>query len=168
MAAHADLDAMARRVVDANCYMTLGTVDPDGQPRLSPVYYACAGYSSFYWASQPAARHSQNLRERPNVRIVIFDSTAPVGRGEAVYISGTGAEIPSERFADDLWSDSLRAIPRASVFAPDELRDSGLRLYAAETVSCEVHVPGGHPVYGTGVDTRLPADPTRSPRPRPV
>jgi hypothetical protein len=160
--AHADFDAMARHVVDANCYMTLGTVDPDGQPRLSPVYYTCTGYSSFYWVSQPGARHSQNLRERPNVQIVIFDSTAPVGRGEAVYISGTAVEIPDERFAD-LWSESLRTIPRARLFAPDELRDSGLRLYAAETVSCEVHVPGGHPAHGTGIDTRLPADPTRSP-----
>jgi hypothetical protein len=36
---HRDLDVMARRVIDANHYMTLGTIDPDGRPRPSPVYY---------------------------------------------------------------------------------------------------------------------------------
>jgi GNAT superfamily N-acetyltransferase len=30
-----DLDAMARRVIDGNLYMTLATLDPDGAPRLS-------------------------------------------------------------------------------------------------------------------------------------
>jgi hypothetical protein len=36
MGGHPELDAMARRVIDANQYMVLGTRDPDGSPRLSP------------------------------------------------------------------------------------------------------------------------------------
>jgi len=36
---HPDLNAMARRVIDANHYMTLATTGPGGRPRLSPVYY---------------------------------------------------------------------------------------------------------------------------------
>ena len=39
MGGHRELDAMARRVIDAHQYMVLGTRDPDGSPRLSPVYY---------------------------------------------------------------------------------------------------------------------------------
>jgi hypothetical protein len=35
-----------------------------------------------------------------------------------------------------------------------------LRLYVARITSCEVHVPGRHPVHGRGPDTRQPADPT--------
>jgi hypothetical protein len=51
------LDATARRVIDANHYMTLGTLDPDGRPRLSPVCYTRARYSDFYWVSAPEAHH---------------------------------------------------------------------------------------------------------------
>jgi hypothetical protein len=32
-----ELDARARRVIDGNLYMTLGTRDRAGRPRLSPV-----------------------------------------------------------------------------------------------------------------------------------
>jgi len=81
----AELNAMARRVIDANHYMTLATQDADGRPRLSPLYYTCARYSDFYWVSSPTAHHSRNLGSRPDVEIVIFDSSAPVGQGEAVY-----------------------------------------------------------------------------------
>jgi len=69
--------------------MTLATLDPDGCPRLSPVYYTAARHTDFYWVSSPEAHHSRNLAERPEVQIVIFDSSAPVGHGEAVYIRGT-------------------------------------------------------------------------------
>jgi len=49
----AELNAMARRVIDANHYMTLATQDADGRPRLSPLYYTCARYSDFYWSPPP-------------------------------------------------------------------------------------------------------------------
>src|SRR4029079_11023331 len=61
----AELNAMARRVIDANHYMTLATQDADGRPRLSPLYYTCARYSDFYWVSSPTAHHSRNLGSRP-------------------------------------------------------------------------------------------------------
>ena len=32
-----ELQEMARRVIDGNRYLVLGTVEDDGQPRLSPV-----------------------------------------------------------------------------------------------------------------------------------
>src|SRR6266700_1664900 len=50
-----DLNRVARRVIDANHYMTLGTLDPDGAPRLSPVFYTAARYTDFYWLSSPDA-----------------------------------------------------------------------------------------------------------------
>jgi nitroimidazol reductase NimA-like FMN-containing flavoprotein (pyridoxamine 5'-phosphate oxidase superfamily) len=56
-----ELDAMARRVIEGNRYMTLGTVEPDGAPRLSPVYYTPARHTDFYWVSSPEARHSRNI-----------------------------------------------------------------------------------------------------------
>ncbi len=34
-----ELGEMARRVIDTNRYLTLGTTEPDHRPRLSPVYF---------------------------------------------------------------------------------------------------------------------------------
>jgi len=164
-----DLNAIARRVIDANYYMTLGTSDRDCRSRLSPVYYTCARYSHFYWVSSPRAQHSRNIEQRPLVDIVIFDSTAPVGAAEAVYIAAAAAQVPHDQLealapeafrktagATRLTREELR---RASVTA-DDLRRSELALYVARMQSRDVHVRGNHPVHGRGVDTRQPADPT--------
>src|SRR3712207_9585187 len=73
--------------------MTLGTADEDGYPLVSPVYYAPAGYAEFYWVSYPEARHSRNLAVRPRKGIVIFDSRAPIGTGQGVYMSAVAPEL---------------------------------------------------------------------------
>jgi Pyridoxamine 5'-phosphate oxidase len=81
-----DPAALAREIIDANRYMTLATADGDGRPWASPVWYAHQGYTDLYWVSRPEARHSRNLAVRPEVSIVIFDSTVPEGDGQAVYV----------------------------------------------------------------------------------
>jgi hypothetical protein len=159
----ADLDALARQVIEVNEYLTLGTLDPDGRPRLSPVYYTPARYADLYWVSSPDAQHSRNLAERPEAQVVIFDSTVPVGQGEAVYLDTVASEVP----AGDLeaaCAEAFRTTPGAHRFTPAELRGGDLRLYVAHVRSCEVHVPGRHPVHGRGLDSRQPADPSGPPR----
>jgi hypothetical protein len=160
MSGHPELNAMARRVIDTNHYMTLATRDPDGRPRLSPVYYTPARYTDLYWLSSPQAQHSRSLSERPEVEIVIFDSTAQVGNGEAVYLAATARPVRDDQLAATC-TEAFRTSAGGRRFEPDELRGAApLRLYVASVTSCEVHVPGAHPVHGRGVDTRQPADPT--------
>src|SRR5215204_5738016 len=157
-----DLDAMARRIIESNRYMVLGTVEPDGAPRLSPVYYTPARHTDFYWVSSPEAQHSRNVAERSEVRIVIFDSTAPVGHGEAVYLSVVGRVVPGEEL-ERVQREAFQRSRGARAFAPDELREpADLRLYVAAATTCEVHVPGRHPANTGGIDVRMPADPTRT------
>jgi nitroimidazol reductase NimA-like FMN-containing flavoprotein (pyridoxamine 5'-phosphate oxidase superfamily) len=93
-----DLGAMAKDIIDSNPYMTLGTADGSGRPWASPVYYAPDGYAQFYWVSSPEATHSRNIAARPEVAIVIFDSRAPIGRGQGVYMSAMAEEL----LGDDL------------------------------------------------------------------
>src|SRR5262249_24922273 len=38
-------------------------------------------------------RHSQNIAVRPDIAIVIFDSTVPIGTGKAVYMSARAEEV---------------------------------------------------------------------------
>jgi pyridoxamine 5'-phosphate oxidase-like protein len=160
MSPHPDLNAMARRVIDGNHYMTVGTKGPDGEPRLSPVYYTAARYADLYWVSSPDARHSRNLTEHPAVRIVIFDSSVPVGEGEAVYLEAIARAVADDKL-ETRCPEAFRTTAGARRFAPDELRGAApLRLYVARVTSCEVHVAGRHPVHGRGIDMRRPADPT--------
>jgi hypothetical protein len=156
----ADLNAMARRVIDGNHYMTVATQDPDGAVRLSPVYYTPARYTDVYWVSSPAAQHSRNVLERPDVQIVIFDSSVPVGAGEAVYLSAMARQIEDGEL-EATCPEAFRTTAGARPFAPDELRGAApIRLYVARISSCEVHVPGRHPIHGRGIDHREAADPT--------
>jgi Pyridoxamine 5'-phosphate oxidase len=155
----ADLNELARRVIDGNHYMVLGTRDPDGEPRLSPVYYTPARYTDLYWVSSPDARHSRNIAEHPEVRIVIYDSTVPVGAGECVYLSATAKQLADEEL-ERACPEAFRTTAGARPFAPAELRgDALIQLYVAHVTACEVHVPGRHPVHGRGLDSRQAADP---------
>jgi uncharacterized pyridoxamine 5'-phosphate oxidase family protein len=160
MGTHPDFDEAARRVIDGNLYMTLATLEPDGSPRLSPVYFTPARYTDLYWVSSPDAHHSRNVRERPSVEIVIFDSSVAVGHAEAVYISARAREIPREELHEVI-DEAFGERGGARRFAPEELHGDGdLRLYVASATSWDVLVRGGHPEHGSGIDRREPADPT--------
>ena len=91
-----DPAAVAKRIIEANVYMTLATADGEGRPCPSPVWFANEGFKRFVWVSKPEARHSRNLAVRPQAAIVIFDSTVAEGAAEAVYL-----EVDAEQAAED-------------------------------------------------------------------
>jgi general stress protein 26 len=153
-----ELEDMARRVLDENRYMVLGTVEEDGRPRLSPVYFTPARYRDLYWVSSPDAQHSRNVRARPEVQIVVFDSSSVPGRSEAVYLSATAREVP-ERELPDVLGEAFDPDRGARRFSADEVSGAGdLRLYVATATAYDVHVRAGHPTYGTGLDRRVTID----------
>jgi nitroimidazol reductase NimA-like FMN-containing flavoprotein (pyridoxamine 5'-phosphate oxidase superfamily) len=155
-----ELREMARRVIDHNRYLVLGTTEADGSPRLSPVYFTPVRYRDFYWVSSPDAQHSHNVRERPGVRVVMFDSTRAPGDGEAVYLAGTAREVPAAELPEVL-DEAFDPARGGRRFTLDELSGEGdLRLYVATATSYDVHVPAGHPTHGTGIDRRVATDPT--------
>ena len=92
-----DLADIARGVITSNNYLALGTADAAGTPWVSPVYYTPDGYADFYWVSSPETRHSRNIAVRPDVSIAIYDSQAPIGAAEAVYMTATAAAVPPEK-----------------------------------------------------------------------
>jgi hypothetical protein len=155
-----DLEDLAREVIDANRYMVLGTSEADGSPRVSPVWFTHAGHRAFYWVSGPDAHHSHNVRARPDVAIVIYDSTAAVGAGRAVYLTATAVEVPEADLPAECKAAFTGLGKDAIAFTPEELSGDGdLRLYVARPSRYEVHIPGGHPLYGQGIDTRREINP---------
>jgi hypothetical protein len=129
----AELAARARAIVDANLYMALATADEEGLPWVSPVYFAHVGYRDLIWVSRPERRHSRNLAARDSVSIAIFDSSVPIGTGQAVYMTATAREV-----ADDELEDLVGVFARRSVehgggpfTAADVRAPASLRLYRA-------------------------------------
>ena len=88
------LAMIARAIIDEGDYMTLATADEGGRPWASPVWYATVGYGELLWLSRPEARHSRNLAVRRELGIVVFDSSAPIGTGQGVYIEAVGEQVP--------------------------------------------------------------------------
>ena len=112
--------------------MVLATADGSGRPWASPVQYATEDRREFFWVSRPEATHSQNLRERPVLAIVIFDSTVAGENRQAVYMSAVGREVPLGE------SEGLEVFSRRSIENGDEewtaeqvSPPSELRLFSA-------------------------------------
>jgi nitroimidazol reductase NimA-like FMN-containing flavoprotein (pyridoxamine 5'-phosphate oxidase superfamily) len=155
------LNDLARRIIDSNRYLTLGTAEADGHPWVSPVWFASEDYTHFHWVSSPDARHSRNVAFRPEVAIAIFDSTVPVGGAQAVYMSGRAEELVGselERGIDVFGRLSEADVGRKWVL--DDVQPPSLfRLYRATVSEHYVLVAGRDPELGTGVDRREPVTP---------
>jgi Pyridoxamine 5'-phosphate oxidase len=127
-----DLAAHARSLVDANLYVTVGTVDGDGRPWTAPVYFAPLGDREWVWVSESDAEHSRHLAGRPAVSLLVFDSTVRPYHGRAVYAVGEARELTGAAEIDR----ALGAYPRpgtgaAAVDLDDVTGDSPYRFYAA-------------------------------------
>jgi len=143
----------ARAVVDGNSFMTLATADADGLPWASPVWFAPAEYREFFWVSDPEARHSRNLAVRPQLAIVIFDSTVTPGHGQAVYMSAVAEQLEgTEREAGMRVFAERSAARGLSVWGVEDVTAPALhRLYRA-TVS-------EHFMLRPDRDVRVPVSP---------
>jgi nitroimidazol reductase NimA-like FMN-containing flavoprotein (pyridoxamine 5'-phosphate oxidase superfamily) len=132
-----------QEIVDANRYMTLATADETGTPWASPVWFATDDLEQFFWVSDPNARHSRNIAARPQIAIVIYDSTVAPGDAQAVYIAATAERSDDIAvYARESEAQGLRAWSLADVTEP-----ARHRLYRATATE--------HFVLGPG-DQRLP------------
>ena len=58
-----------------------------------PVYYSPVDHREFLWVSRPETLHSRNLVVQPQISIVIFDSSVPIGTGQGVYMAAVAEEV---------------------------------------------------------------------------
>lgn len=85
--------ASATKILQSIKYMTLATVCADGSPWNTPVAPTFNKELIFRWGSNEQSVHSQNVRNEKRVFVVIYDSTAPEGVGEGVYMKGEAEEL---------------------------------------------------------------------------
>jgi len=150
------LDQRADAVIEANKYLTLGTVGPDGRPWVTPVYFTPDGHDTFYWASSTEAVHSANLAANPDVSIAIFDSSVRIGGASAVYFRARAELVPDDELERCAAFYASR-YPELRAYGADQLRaPAELRLYRARPTDHWILVRGGDPDFGTGIDSRRP------------
>jgi hypothetical protein len=77
-------------------YLTLATVCEDGSPWNSPVSFSYDSKLTFSWGSSAENIHSENIRRDGRAFVVIYDSMAPEGTGEGMYMQGVAAELENE------------------------------------------------------------------------
>jgi uncharacterized protein YhbP (UPF0306 family) len=87
----------AKAILNKILYITIATTSKDGQPWNSPVYSAFDENYNFFWASDQNGQHSKNIKENNKVFLVVYDSTAPEGTGEGVYIQAKASAITDEK-----------------------------------------------------------------------
>ena len=146
--------AAARAIIDASLYMVLGTADEAGRPWATPVYFAAAGYREFFWVSSPDATHSRNIAARPEVGIVIFDSSVPIGTGQGVYMAAIAAPLPDPMLERGLEVFSERSLAHGGRrFTMEDVSGAaGIRMYRAEATEHSMLAKDGQP------DHRMPVD----------
>ena len=146
------VESQAAAIVAANRYMVLSTADPDGTPWVSPVWFATTDGVEFLWISKPGTRHSANIRARPEIAIVIFDSSVASDDATALYVSARAEALDgAERdrciqiYAGESVAQGLND------FTAEDVADGARwRLYRAVATERSVLGPG---------DERLPVAP---------
>jgi nitroimidazol reductase NimA-like FMN-containing flavoprotein (pyridoxamine 5'-phosphate oxidase superfamily) len=144
----ADFSDMARDIIESNRYMVLGTADEDGVPWVTPVWFAQSDHRRFNWVSSPDRRHSRNVRARPDVSIVIFDSQVAVGSARAVYMSARAEELSGAELERDvaLFDTASQAQGLTRRWASEDMRaPAPYRLYRATVLQHWVLDPDSSP-----------------------
>ena len=147
------------RLLAENLYLVLGTADAEGRPWVTPVFFAADGERRLSWVSSADSRHSRNISARPAVAITIFDSRAPVGGAEAIYLEATAGPVSGDAVAAAVGRLNAR-LPARHRIRPDEIAPAGpLQVYQASLTQHFVLIRGGDPRFGNVVDVRLAVTP---------
>lgn len=90
----------AKEILRRIHYINIATVNEDGSPWNTAVSASHDEELNFYWGSSSNNVHSQNIRRDARVFVTIYDSTAPEGTGEGLYLQGVAEELGPEEGTD--------------------------------------------------------------------
>jgi uncharacterized protein YhbP (UPF0306 family) len=151
-----DLNNKAKKIISKILYITIATSSKNGKPWNSPVYSAFDENYNFYWNSWTKNQHSKNIKENPNVFIVIYDSTVPEGTGEGVYIKAKVQMLINKNEIEDaiLLLQKRKSRPSSKLRSSEEfLGKYPRRVYKAIPIKIWMSTDGE--VNGNYVDKRV-------------
>lgn len=117
-----------------------------------------ASYRELYWVSHPEARHSRNIAGRPQIAMVVFDSTVAPGTGQGIYMRASAEEVvdPDARAAGVAVVSAVSVQQGEQEFTLHDITGEGrLRLYRAIVQEHSILDPA------SPYDVRVAVDPNR-------
>lgn len=140
--------------------MIIATSDRTGEPWISPVVFGYDKNYNLYWFSDKDSKHSKLIYQNNRVAVVVFDSKAPEGTGDGVYIVGKASEVLEKELehAIKIVSGRFGKEPKSK---EKFLGDSPLRFYKIVPeklwkLNDSVKVKGHFVDYRIEVDPRKP------------
>jgi hypothetical protein len=119
------------------------------------VFFAARNEHELFWVSSPQSRHSRNIDVRPTIAITVFDSTAPIGQAEALYLEAQGSAVEPTLHGEALDVMNTK-LPAHQALAPSDLYPTGpLKPYRATVTRHYVLIRGGDSRFDNVVDQRL-------------
>ncbi|MBD2353585.1 pyridoxamine 5'-phosphate oxidase family protein [Tolypothrix sp. FACHB-123] len=145
----------AQNLIINNIYCTLSTCSPEGEPWVSPVFFAYDEQWHIYWSSAIVSQHSQNIYHNSGrVAIAIFNSSVAQGSAAGVYLSGSAAELDVENIEKTMKLLEKRANKQLNRTVADYLDDSPRRIYKFQPQ--QVWLTGNRLAVGNQlVDTKI-------------
>jgi uncharacterized protein YhbP (UPF0306 family) len=151
--------ATVPRLLARHRYLVLATADGGGRPWATPVFYAADGEHRILWVSAPESRHSRNIAARPDVAITVFDTHAPIGGAEGLYLEATAEPVAGDARVAALALLNTR-LPAGHQLGPEDLEPAGpLRVYQAAITRHFVLIRGGDTRFDNVTDARLAVSP---------
>jgi uncharacterized protein YhbP (UPF0306 family) len=137
------IERAAFRLLDASPLCAISTVGPRITAHIHTAYFAWNKDFEIFWLSDPAARHSRNIRARPSTAITVFDSHQVWGQPDrGIQLFGSTRELPATQIAP---ADSLYAARFPGDATPD------LRAYRFYRFRSERLKLFDEAVFGPGV-----------------
>lgn len=137
------VERAALGVLDASPLCAISTVLPRTTAHIHTAYFVWNREFEIFWLSDPAARHSRNIRVRPSTAITVFDSHQVWGQPDrGIQLFGSTRQLPAAEIAR---AEALYAA-RFPGYATPDLR--AYRFYRFRTERLKVF---DEAVFGAGV-----------------
>ena len=88
---------MTKDLIKENKFLSLATIDNDGNLWTTPLSYSYDNEYNFYFTSELDSQHIINIIDNPNVSFTIFDSTKRVSDVDGLQIRGIVGEVDKEK-----------------------------------------------------------------------
>jgi uncharacterized protein YhbP (UPF0306 family) len=137
------IERAAFALLDASSLCAISTLSPHTTAHVNSAYFVWSDELDIFWLSDPAARHSRNIRVRPSTAIAVYDSRQVWGRPDrGIQLFGSTLRLPTTETAH---AESLYAARFPGYATPDL---SAYRFYRFRADRLTVF---DEPVFGTGV-----------------
>jgi nitroimidazol reductase NimA-like FMN-containing flavoprotein (pyridoxamine 5'-phosphate oxidase superfamily) len=148
----------ARYIIEHNVHMIVATSGSDGMPWVSPVFFVCDEDHALYWVSSKHARHSDNIRQRAQVGIVILDPS-PDRDVDAVFFDALAEELDDQQAIEHAIA-VLRGRPQpvksTTERVEDVTGDAAWRIYRAVPQEITRRADAEDPASGQAITVRRP------------